>query len=246
MIRVFSGWDPHEEVGTRVFAHSVARRSKQPVDVRPLIMADLRQRGTYTRPHEYRKGQLWDLISGAPMATQFALTRFLVPYLCGYQGWAVFADGADMVCCGDISSLMQLADPQYAVMVIQHEAYNFMNGPTTKMGEQVQTVYPRKNWSSLILWNCGHPENRYLTPSIVSSLKGLDLHNFSWLDNSLIGPLPLSWNYLVGVNDAITPIYMLHWTLGAPFLKGYENAPYADVWWSELGRMTYRSTHRVR
>jgi hypothetical protein len=236
---IFAGYDPREAVGYDVCEFSIRRRS-QGVAVRPLMTQDLRKQGVYWRTHEYRNGQAWDVVSQAPMATDFAISRFLVPALANYSGWALFCDFADMLFIGDVREVLAYADPKYAAMVVKHDHQPV---ETTKMDGQIQTQYARKNWSSFILFNCEHPANAALTPELVNATPGRDLHAFRWLDDDQIGALPVGWNHLVGVSTDTTPIWNLHYTLGAPFMAGYENGPFADIWWSEYGRMRGTKTN---
>ena len=195
----------------------------------------LRAHGLYQRPHEQRHGQLWDVISDAPMSTSFACSRFLVPMLARNQ-WALWCDFADMVFLSDPAELLALADPQYAVMVVKHD---HEPSERIKMDGQAQTTYNRKNWSSLILWNWQHPANGRLTVEMVNTLPGRDLHRFCWLEDDEIGELPKEWNYLVGI-DPVSEVdlgvkpKLLHFTLGIATMAGYEDGPYADVWRREL------------
>src|SRR5690606_17567627 len=170
-------------------------------------------------------GQLWCPISDAPMATSFANSRFLTPWLTDAD-WALFCDGADMLWLADPAEMFALADPKYAVQVVKrrHEP-----GEQTKMDKQVQTAYPRKNWSSVILWNRKHPANARLTLDMVNSLPGRDLHRFCWLEDDEIGELPLECNWLVGVDADEGSPKLLHYTLGLPSMPGYEDKPWSDV-----------------
>jgi lipopolysaccharide biosynthesis glycosyltransferase len=224
-LSIFLGFDPREAVAFAVARDSIRRRLSSPVKVRGLILSHLRAQGLYWRKHERRDGQLWDVISNAPMSTEFAISRFLIPTL-ACTGWALFLD-ADMLVLGDLAELFEAADDRYAVMCVKHD-YAPMR--TEKMDGQAQTAYPRKNWSSLCLWNCNHPANARLTVEMVNSLPGRDLHRFCWLDDDLIGDLDPAWNYLIGHSDPkITP-KIVHFTAGGPWFAGYEHVPYADEW----------------
>lgn len=197
----------------------------------------LRYNGLYTRPHEARDGQLWCPISDAPMATSFANSRFLTPWLAGNQ-WALFCDFADMMFLWDPAELFALADERYAVMVVQHnhnpDAGIVKRETSVKMDGQQQTSYSRKNWSSVILWNCAHQANSRLTMEMVNTLPGRDLHRFCWLKDDEIGELPAEWNYLVGVSPMTMKPKLLHFTLGIAALEGYDVGPWADLWLKEL------------
>lgn len=232
--RIFIGFDPAERR-----AHVVAMQSLRstmlhfPYPVERLALLELTiGQGIYTRPTSYReingRTVLWDGISDAPMTTEHAIARFFVPYLCHYQGWALFTDG-DVLFRDDVVDLFALADPHYAVQVVQHPA---MSAIGDKKDGQPQTTYARKNWSSVMLWNCAHPAHQRLTLQALNAYPGRDLHQFAWLPSEAIGALPLGWNYLVG--ESQTPadklVHLAHFTLGTPDLPGHEKDPYAAEW----------------
>lgn len=224
VFQVFVGFDGREAAAYEVCVRSLVARASGALAVEPLVEAHLRGLGLYTRRHERRDGRLWDTISGAPMATEFAITRFLTPML-ARADWAVFCD-CDFLFRDDPLALFALADPRYAVMAVQHD-YRPLEG--VKMDGQVQTAYPRKNWSSLMLWNCRHPAHADL-PRLVNQWAGRRLHGFEWLDDSLIGQLPEAWNWLEGhSSDAIDPS-AVHFTRGTPDMAGYHDVPYAEEW----------------
>ena len=193
----------------------------------------LRHTGLYTRPHEQRNGQLWDVISDAPMATTFANSRFLSPWLSNSRKWILFCDFSDMLFLADPAELFEVADDKYAVMVVKgrHEPRESL-----KMDGQIQTRYERKNWSSVILWNCQHPGTVRLTLEMVNSLPGRDLHRFSWLEDDEIGELPPVWNYLVGVDGHLKGAKLVHFTAGTPE-TGVNDEPWAGIWRQELAIM---------
>lgn len=229
--KIFIGWDPKETRAWDVARHSILKRTTNPkTQIIPLQLQTLRERGIFTRPVETRDGKLWCPISQAPMATEFAISRFAVPIL-QRNGWALFVD-CDIVCLGDISELFSLADEKYAVMVVKH---NYEAAQGIKMVDQVQTSYARKNWSSVVLWNCGHPSNRKIeNDNLLNTWPGRDLHAFKWLDDSEIGELPQCWNYLVGVypDQAVSP-GILHYTLGGPWLPNWPGHPLDKIWLDE-------------
>lgn len=227
-LRVFIGWDPRETIAYDIARWSIARRCSRPVYITGIMDKPLRHQGLYTRKHERRDGVLWDVISDAPMSTEFAITRFLTPHL-AQEGWALFVD-ADMLILGDIWDLFKKADPDKAVQVVKHQ---HIPTETEKMDGQIQTTYPRKNWSSVMLFNCDHPGNRNLTLEKINTLPGRDLHAFCWLKDEEIGSLPLDWNYLVDVSPEIDRPLLAHYTLGTPDMPGYEKGPWAEKWWLE-------------
>lgn len=164
------------------------------------------------------------------MATEFAISRFCVPFL-QKKGWALFVD-CDVVCLGDIKELFALADDKYAVMVVKHD---YKPTETTKMDCQVQTTYSRKNWSSVVLWNCAHPANKELTLEKLNTWPGRDLHAFKWLKEEEIGELNYGWNCLVGVNDEkAIRVGILHFTAGGPWIKDWKGGLLDDVWLDEM------------
>lgn len=180
----------------------------------------------YDRPTTTRDGRLWDDISDAPMSTDHAIARFFIPWQCGYQGWALFTDG-DVLFRRDVSELFALADDRYAVMCVQHPP---LQAEGMKKDGAVQLPYHRKNWSSVMLMNCGHPSNHQLTLEAVNTWPGRTLHAFSWLANDEIGALDPAWNYLVGVTAHVPNPAIVHFTEGVPVIPGHEYDPYADEW----------------
>jgi hypothetical protein len=220
VIRLFVGHDPREAVAFNVFAHSVITRASEPVAIVPLALNMLQ--GVYKEEH-------------TDGSNAFIYSRFLVPYLCGFEGWAIFADG-DMLCQDDIAMLWEQRDESRAVQVAMH---SYKTAETTKYLGSKNEDYPRKNWSSVILWNCGHPENKILTPEFVAGQTGAFLHRFSWLDDLEIGHLNLLWNWLAieyPYLKACKPC-IVHYTLGTPCFDGYHDRDYAKEWYAELENM---------
>jgi hypothetical protein len=224
------GWEAREAVGFNVAQFSAIRRTSEPLRFIPLMENALRYNELYTRPHEQRNGQLWDMISNAPMATSFACSRFLAPWLSEKQ-WVLGCDFADMLFCADPAELFNMADDRYAVMVVKHR---HEPDEQTKMDGQIQTAYSRKNWSSVILWNTDHPGNTRLTLEMVNSVPGRELHQFCWLEDDEIGELPVEWNFLVDITPMTVKPKLLHFTRGIPAMAGYESGPWADMWLKEL------------
>lgn len=228
---IWIGFDPREADAFAVARHSINRHLITPIPVRGVVLTDLRTGGLYSRPTSHRDGRLWDDISEAPMATEFACSRFLVPRL-AKSGWALFMD-CDMLVRANLDQLFRLADPTKAVMVVKH---NYQPPPGTKMDGQAQTRYARKNWSSVILWNVDHAANQGLTVELINSVPGRDLHRFCWLDDAEIGELEPKWNWLVGHSDPVVDPAIVHFTEGTPAMSGYEDCDYADEWRAELER----------
>lgn len=229
-LSIWIGFDPREADAFAVCRHSIRRNCALPIPVRGLLLARLQRDGLYRRPIEHRASAadrpvMWDTISDAPMSTEHAVARFLVPHLAG-SGWAMFCDG-DIFARGNVGRIFDRLDPRYAVYCVKHR-YSPPAG--IKMDGQAQTQYARKNWSSVMIFNCDHPAMARLTVDMVNTLPGRDLHRLCWLDDAAIGELDPRWNFLVGHNDpAIDPV-MVHFTEGTPSMRGYENAPFADEW----------------
>lgn len=227
-LRIWIGYDAREEVAYDVAAHSLRAHASAPVSVTPLNIHWLAEYGLLRRPTD-RRGQLYDIPSNAPASTDFAISRFLVPIL-AQSGWALFCD-SDVVFVGDVAELFALADDRYAVMVVKH---SMTEAGGRKMDNQVQTAYPRKAWSSVVLWNCSHKANKRLSLVDVQERRGFDLHGFYWLADSEIGDLPPEWNWLVGVQPKPTAPKLAHFTLGIPAMAGLESCDHAEIWWEAL------------
>lgn len=226
---VFIGFDPREADGFAVTRHSLLRHASVPVEVRGLVLSDLHEQGLYYRETQVRNGRLWDVISEAPCATQFSISRFLAPIL-AKTGWAIFMD-SDMLVRSDIAELFKQLDQSKAAMCVKH---NYQPPEGIKMDGQIQTAYSRKNWTSMIAWNCDHPSNATLTVELVNTLPGRDLHALCWLKDEEIGELDQAWNYLVGHSDPEIEVDICHFTSGLPSMAGYEDCEYAEEWRAEL------------
>lgn len=227
MLRIFLGHDTHEKLAYEVADSSIraSYHGLQPLSIKPISFRLLR-REYCRRTIVDRNGNLWDVISEAPMSTQHAIARFFIPHLCNGMGWALFMD-SDILCRRSIDELFQLADPQYAVMVVKHE---YAPEEGLKKGNQhFQLPYARKNWSSVMLWNLGHPAHEKLTLEVLNSVPGRDLHRFFWLKDEEIGELSDTWNWLVGHSTSPDPA-IVHYTEGIPGV-GNEGMPYAAEWW---------------
>lgn len=231
--KVFIGFDPREVDAYHVARHSIMERASGVVPVLGIDLSELRHDGLYWRETETRDNRLWDVISDAPMSTEFAISRFLVPHLANYEGWAVFMD-CDVLVRTDISHLFALADERYAVMCVKH-VYEPQEG--VKMDNQAQLRYARKNWSSVMLFNCAHPSNKALGPQYINSVPGRDLHRFAWLPDDQIGDLDHSWNWLVGHSSSNIDPDIVHFTEGGPWFKGYEKVAFADEWLAEFEKV---------
>jgi hypothetical protein len=224
VLNVFIGYDPVESLAFYTLSHSILRRSSIPVSIAPVARNQLK--GVYTRKR------------GPTESTDFSLTRFLVPWLSGFAGWSVYMD-CDMLCRVDISQLAaaMAAQPDKGLLVCKHDYV-----PTTsrKFLDRVQTKYPRKNWSSLMAFN--NERCRALTPEYVNSAAPSDLHRFAWLDDALIGELPLEWNWLVGEYRHNANAKIVHFTLGGPYFDEYRDCDYAEEWFAEYESMRHYAT----
>ena len=222
MIPVFIGYDPREAVAFSVLAHSIQARAMQPVSIAPLMLPQLKNVLTRER-HPLQ-------------STDFSFSRFLTPYLSGFEGWSLFMD-CDMLVLDDIAELWALRDERYAVMAVKHD---HVPKETTKFLGEPQTKYEKKNWSSVMLFN--NARCRALTADYVNTASGLELHQFKWLnDDGLIGALPERWNHLVGYNAPRADAALVHYTMGGPYFAEYAGCEYAAEWRRERDAML--STH---
>ena len=220
MIRVFIGFDSVETIAFHVLAHSIHVRASEPVSVAPLMLSQLSD--VMTREHHELQ------------STEFSFSRFLVPYLCDYEGWAVFMD-CDMLVLDDMANLWKLRDDKFAVQVVKHD---HVPNETTKFLGQPQSKYEKKNWSSVMLYN--NAQCKALTPDFVNSAAGLELPRFQWLESDdLIGEIPHRGNRLGGYDEAIPTkdVSNLHYTIGGPYFDDYADIDYAGEWFAERGAM---------
>ena len=227
---IWVGYDQRETEAFGVCRYSL-RHHAPGVPVRAVVLDELRDGGAYRRPTSRKDGRLWDDISEAPMSTEFAVARFLTPYLArqaGMSGWALFMD-CDIFARSDLDRLWASLDPSKAVMCVKHPHY--MPPDVLKMDNQMQTLYARKNWSSVMAFNLDHPSNDALTVNLVNSVPGRDLHRFCWLKDTEIGGLDQEWNFLVGVTDPEVDASLVHFTSGGPwFGPPYVDVPYGREW----------------
>ncbi len=222
---IYVGYDRREALAYTVACDSLQRRASQQLALHRLDADELYRKRLLWRPVERDGDQMVDHLSAAPQATEFAMARFCVPFL-QRSGWALFVD-CDVVARGDVAELFALADPRYAVMVVKHD---HQGDEGTKMCGQIQTSYRRKNWSSVVMWNCEHRANLRLTPEIVNGWRGIQLHQFCWLADDEIGALPQEWNWLVGVQAMPDTPRLAHFTLGGPWLPGWTGALHDEIW----------------
>ena len=230
-LTVYVGHDKREQIAFDVCVNSI--RSRSNIQIQELKIDDLTNKGLMWRPVEKIDGQMWDVISNKPQATEFAICRFLVPVI-HQTGWAIFMD-CDMILTQDINNIIPYLDDTKAVMVVKH---NQVVTEEIKMDGQIQTVYPRKNWSSFMAFNCDHPANKTLSLNTINEQRGLWLHSFSWLSDDLIGELPNTWNWLVGVQDKPEQPIVVHFTLGGPWFNDWDAKPHDEMWTNEYHLQT--------
>lgn len=220
LIPIFTGYDRRAPIGHHICEESILQHSTQPVTVTPLYLSTLK--GAFDRDRT------------PTQLTDFTYSRFIVPYLCNYKGWAIFIDGNDMMLREDIAKLWQLRDERYAVMVVKHPEFQ---GTHSFMSQSIQT-YPMLNWSSMMLFN--NEKCRQLTREYVHTAGYYDLHQFKWLDDpSQIGDLPSTWNHLVKYYEPSPDAALVHWTLGAPYQGGeFAKTEHAKEWFELYQKFT--------
>jgi lipopolysaccharide biosynthesis glycosyltransferase len=220
-VNLVVGFDQVEAVAYHTFCQSVLEKASIPVQFLPLSENSLLG---YSEKH-------------TDGSNKFIYTRFLTPWLNDFDGWAIYADG-DMVCLADIKELWDLRDPLKAVQVAKHD---YKTRANEKYLNKINENYPRKNWSSLILWNCSHPAHKILTPEFIEKQTGAFLHRFSWLSDDEIGELPLLWNWLAVEYEDEHKAKLVHYTLGTPCFKEYKQTNMSVYWHEAYLRMTAHS-----
>lgn len=215
-LRVFIGYDGKEDENYNICVYSIRKHASVPVVIVPLVQKELRKQNLYTRPNDEKA------------SNEFSITRFLVPFLGRYKGIALFMD-CDMIITRDIKEIFDMHEDKYACKVVKHD---YVPKESIKMDGRKQEAYPRKNWSSVVLWNCGHEFTKQLTPELVNKATPAFLHRFEYIPSEYIGALPIEMNYLVDEYDILDNLpFNLHYTLGSPQFKGYENCSYSDIWY---------------
>jgi lipopolysaccharide biosynthesis glycosyltransferase len=209
-IIIVVGFDQRESVAYHTFTQSILEKASLPIAFIPLAINTLK---------DYEEKHL-------DKSNDFIYSRFLTPYLNNFQGWAIFADG-DMICQADIKDLWDLRDESKALLVVKH---NYQTKSHHKYLGNINENYPRKNWSSLILWNCEHPKHRILTPDFIANQTGKFLHRFSWLDDADIGELSPEWNWLAIEYPENKNAKLIHYTLGTPCFEDYRNSEMSEIW----------------
>ena len=216
-VPVYVGYDPKESISWHVFVQSIMETSSSPLSIHPIYLKNYKE--------------IFNRVSDPKQSNEFSFSRFLVPYLQNYQGTAIFMD-CDMLMRTDINELYKIGrmHPEKAVHVVQHD---YEPKEKIKYLGQAQHAYPRKNWSSAVVWNCGHKANKNVTPDFVNNGTGAELHRFSWLKDEEIGSLDVGWNWLVGeyVNpDQKINVKNVHWTVGGPYFNEYRDVEFSEEW----------------
>jgi len=226
-MKVYIGYDEGESEAARVAQKSLLLATSGELQPEFLHLPKLRSHGLIWRTFDRRGGQGYDLTGNATFSTDFKFTRFLVPMICQRQH-ALFVD-CDMVFLRDPTEMYRRVaeQPNKAVWVVKHD---YTPAESFKMVNRVQTVYPRKNWSSVMLFNCYHPANRRLTLRDVNERSALDLHSFYWLHDDEIGELGSEWNWLVDVQPRPKNLGIAHMTLGGPWLPGWQGGSFDGEW----------------
>jgi lipopolysaccharide biosynthesis glycosyltransferase len=217
-LKVYVGYDSREDIAWQVCRHSILRHSTRDIDVYPLKQWTLRELGLYHRPADQA-------------ATEFSLTRFLTPYLAAHDGWSIFVD-CDFLFTTNIYNVLDCCHKENSVAVVQHD---YIPKNTIKMDGKTQSAYPKKNWSSFMVFNGAHPDVKALTPDVVNSVSPAHLHRFSWIrDESTIGSLPLGWNFLEGeYPKPQSAPHAIHYTNGGPWFENWTDVDYGELWTAE-------------
>ena len=211
MINIFVGYDSKEKAAFSTLAYSILKNSSKPVAITPIYLENIKD--DFVRERNNLS------------STEFSFSRFIIPHLMNYQGWALFMD-CDMLMKADINELWRLRDDSKAIQVCKH---NYVPKHNKKFLGHTQTAYPKKNWSSFMLMNC--KKCTTLTPDYVNKASGLELHQFKWLETEeLIGGLPLEWNWLVGEYEHKEDVKNVHYTEGGPWFEDYRECDYSKDW----------------
>ncbi len=224
-IPIFIGYDSREPIAYHVCVQSILETSSLPVSITALKLNNLKL--------------IFDCKRESTQLTDFSYTRFLVPYFCQFNGWAIYIDG-DMLIREDIANLWKLKDDLYAIMVVKHqqsqEKHTFLDNTIA--------TFPKFNWSSVLLFN--NSQCKQLTLGYLKTVDYQTLHQFKWLENdSKIGSLPNKWNYLVGLNQSSTEVSLVHWTLGGPYLGDkYDTTEFASEWFAMRDKALYAQKPR--
>lgn len=215
-VNVFVGYDPEQQEGYDACVNSLTRFIPADWIVR-LDANDLAQRGIFNRPFDDKQ------------STPFTYTRYLVPWLCEFKGKAMFCDGDFFWRRSPLDLFRMATRNSCAVEVVKHDLRDIVM-PTRKMNGKPQEWYPKKNWSSMMIFHCEHEDNRQLTPELVQTASPKFLHRFEWTDK--IGALPSSFNHLADYDYPSTHPHAVHFTNGGPWIEGYHTTEYADEWFT--------------
>ena len=219
MINIFIGYDNKEKVAFNVLSYSILKHSTRPVSITPVYLKNIKDNFTRERSNIE--------------STEFSFSRFIVPHLMNYKGWALFMD-CDQLMMTDVAELWRLRDEKYALQVCKHD---YIPRTEKKFLGQTQTKYVKKNWSSFMLMNCD--KCTALTPDYVNSASGLQLHQFKWLENDdMIGELPLEWNWLVSEYEFNDKAKNVHYTEGGPWFEEYKGVDYSKDWYDHYNETT--------
>ena len=183
-LRVFIGVDKRQPLGYTVCQSSIARNASVPVAITPLLIDQL---------PITRRG-----------LTDFTFTRFLVPYLCGYEGVGVFLD-ADIIVRCDIAELFSLADEHHSVQVSR--------GPH------------RFEWPAVMLFNADRC--RDLTPEYIETGEPF---SFDW---GTVGDIPPEYHHIVGYDAPRRDAKVVHYTAGVPEFQEVGACEHASEWHRE-------------
>ena len=217
-MKIFIGYEEEHPEAYEVCKASIERFNNTH-QIIPLVKKNLIKEGLYNRPVEGEN-------------TDFAFTRFLVPYLCDYKVYALFCDGDFLWRC-DPEEIEDFKDDEFALHVVKHP--QLITSEHMKMDSRINVPYEKKYWSSLMYFDCTEAET--LTVDYVNTATASDLHSFKWLpDDIVIGELPVTYNMLLGYYNLPDP-KVVHFTDGGPWLEGYENIEYADEWNGLLKRL---------
>ena len=211
------GFDQREAIAYHTFCQSILEKSTIPIQFIPLAINSL-----YFYNENHNDG-----------SNNFIYSRFLTPFICDFKGFAVYADG-DMICNADISELADLFDTSKAVQLVKHD---YKTKRSIKYFGNENKNYPRKNWSSVVIFNCQHPRNKVLTPQFIQEHDGAFLHRFQWLQDDEIGELDSTWNYLALEYKPRKDAKLIHYTLGTPCLVDFKEAEMSDIWWKTYSRL---------
>tara|TARA_B100000900_G_C20528766_1_gene695389 strand:- start:99 stop:884 length:786 start_codon:yes stop_codon:yes gene_type:complete len=225
---VYIGYDEKEDTAYEVLKFSLERIATKPIRVVPIKKNLIERMGIYTRKSNMIHGQQYDEIDGKPFSTEFSFSRFLVPALNMYQGYALYMD-CDMYIRADVNELFELCENSYYPLWCVKHKYEPKKG--IKMDGKEQQPYPRKNWSSLMMFNCSHEVNEKLTPEAVNTKSGRWLHTFQWLPDKEadIGTIPEEWNWLDNHSSEDIEAKNVHFTTGGPWFNKWGSSREKDT-----------------